>query len=168
MPANPEPPGAPPPSANDVRFRLMVVMGTALSLAVAYGWLAGFARQSDGDLSFQWRWPILLWAFIGLASTIFFWHAIWPSKNQTQTTRKDTVVGSIVLLLPGLWWIISPLRSLSGQHAHEVMEGLVAAALVLSFGAWMIIHLARGFEEEDAEDLKNLGPDAPDDKDSKK
>jgi ABC-type nickel/cobalt efflux system permease component RcnA len=144
----------------------MVVVGTALSLAVAYGWLAGFARQADGDLSFQWRWPIPLWTFIGLASTVYFWRAIWPSQNRT-VTRKDIVLGSAALLLPGLWWVISPLRSLSGQHAHEVIEGLVAAALVLTFGAWMIIHLARSFEAEDAEDLKNLDPDTAD-KDSKK
>jgi hypothetical protein len=144
----------------------MVVVGTALSLAVAYGWLAGFARQADGDMSFQWRWPIVLWAFIGLASTFYFWHAVWPPQHDA--TRRDNVRGSLALLLPGLWWIISPLRSLSGQHAHEVIEGLVAAALVLSFGAWMIIHLARSFEAEDAEDLKNLGPDTSDDKDLKK
>ncbi len=145
----------------------MVVVGTALSLAVAYGWLAGFARQADGDLSFQWRWPIPLWAFIGLASTFYFWHKIWPPQNRT-AIRRDNVLGSIALLLPGVWWIVSPLRSLSGQHAHEVVEGLVAVALVLSFGAWMIIHLARSFEAEDAEDLKNLDSDTPDDKDSEK
>jgi hypothetical protein len=162
MPANPE-----PPSADDARFRSIVVVGTALCLALAYGWMGGFARQPNGDLSFQWRWPILPWAFIGLASTVYFWHAIWPSQNRT-VTRKDIVTGSIVLALPGLWWLISPLRSLSGQHAHEVIEGLVAAALVLSFGAWMIIRLGRGFLEEDAEDLKNLNEDASSDKDLKK
>ncbi|HTR42248.1 MAG TPA: hypothetical protein VMH87_11590 [Pseudomonadales bacterium] len=154
-------------AANDARFRLMVVAGTALSLAVAYGWMAGFARQPDGDFSFQWQWPIPLWAFIGLVSTVYFWGKIWPAQDRA-VTRKDIVLGSLALLLPGLWWLISPLRSLSGQHAHEVTEGLVAAAIVLSFGAWMVFRLARGFLEEDSEDLKNLDAHAGDDKDLKK
>lgn len=167
MPANPRPPTAQPPDVNDVRFRRMVVVGTALSLAVAYGWLAGFVRQPDGDLAFQWHWPILAWALIGLGSTVYFWRAIWPPQNRT-ATRKDIVLGSVVAVLPGLWWLIFPLRSLSGQHAHEVTEGLIAAAIVLSFGAWMVFHLIRSFENEDAQDLKNLDDDAADGKDSKK
>ena len=140
----------------------MVVAGTALSLAAAYGWLAGFARQPNGDLSLQWRWPILLWVLIGLGSTVYFWRAIWPPRNQP-VTRKGVVLGTIVLLLPGLWWFILPLRSLSGQHARQVITGLIAAAIVLSFGAWMVIRLVRSFENEDAEDLKNLEDDGPED-----
>jgi hypothetical protein len=167
VPTNPGPPTAQPPDANEIRFRRMVVAGTAVSLAAAYGWLAGFARQPDGDLSFEWRWPILLWAFIGLGSTIYFWRAIWPPKNQTPT-RRGIVLGSIIVVLPGLWWAILPLRSLSGQHARQVITGLVAAAIVLSFGAWMVIHLMRSFENEDAEDLKKLDEDGPGDKDSQK
>lgn len=166
VPANRQPPAAQPPDANDIRFRRIVVAGTAVSLAVAYGWLAGFARQPDGDLSFEWRWPILLWVFIGLGSTIYFWRAIWPPKNQT-ATRRNIVPGVIVVALPGLWWLIFPLRSLSGEHAREVITGLIAAAIVLSFGAWMVIRLIRSFENEDSEDLKNFDDDARGDKDSK-
>jgi hypothetical protein len=167
MPANPEPSAAQLPDANEIRFRRMVVGGTAVSLAAAYGWLAGFVRLPDGDLSFEWRWPILVWVLIGLGSTIYFWRAIWPPQNR-MATRKGIVLGTIVVVLPGLWWLIFPLRSLSGQHAREVITGLIAAAIVLSFGAWMVIRLIRSFENEDAEDLKNLEDDAPDDKDLKK
>ena len=167
MPANPEPPTGQTPDLNEVRFRRMVVVGTAVSLAAAYGWLAGFARQPDGDLSFEWRWPILVWALTGLGSTIYFWHAIWPPQNRT-APRRDIILGVIVVVLPGLWWLIFPLRSLSGEHAREVITGLIAAAIVLSFGAWMVIRLIRSFENEDAEDLKNLDDDSPDGKDSKK
>ena len=81
-----------------------------------------------------WRWPILIWVIIGLGSTIYFWHAIWPPQNRT-ATRRQIVLGVIVVVLPGLWWLIFPLRSLSGQHAREVITGLIAAAIVLSFGA---------------------------------
>src|SRR5262249_8391932 len=99
--------------------------------------------------------------------SIYFWRSIWPPQNRT-VTRKGIVLGCVVLLLPGLWWIISPLRSLSGQHAHEVITGLIAAAIVLSFVAWMVIRLIRSFENEEAEELKAIGDDPPDNKDSKK
>lgn len=129
----------------DLAFRRMVSVSTALSLALAYGWLAGFVRQPNGDLIFHWRWAVLIWAFIGIASTLYFWRKIWPPGNRT-ATRKGIVAGSIVLALPGVWWLIFPLRSQSGEHLWQVIAGLAAAAIVLSFGAWMIIRLGRAFE----------------------
>jgi hypothetical protein len=160
MPANLEPTVAQPPSTNDVRFRRIMVISTALSMAAAYGWLAGFARQPDGDLAFQWRWLILLWALIGFATTVYFWRKAWPLPGQPEATRKDIVQSSVVVILPGLWWLALPLRSLSGQHAHQVIEGLIAAAIVLSFGAFMVIRLGKGFEEEDSvnSEIKSSDP----------
>jgi hypothetical protein len=129
-------------------------------------WLAGFARDPDGGLSFHWRWQILLWAFIGLASTFYFWRKIWPPPNRPPAARKDIVAGSLALALPGLWWLILPLRSQSGgQHFWQVVTGLSIAACALTFGAWMIIRLGRGFEEEDA---ANPGVGDPGDEDTKK
>jgi hypothetical protein len=132
----------------------MVVVFTALSLAVAYGWLAGFVRQANGGLSFEWQWPIAPWALGGAASAIYFWRKIWPLPNQPDATRKDVVKGFVVLLVPGLWWLVLPLRSFSGQHFWDVVKGLTAAIIVLSFGAWMVIHLGKSFERVDAEDLE--------------
>jgi hypothetical protein len=141
--------------ASDVLFKRFIAISTALALAMAYGWLAGFARDPDGGLSFHWRWQILLWAFIGLASTFYFWRKIWPPENRPPAKRKDIVAGSIVLAVPGLWWLIFPLRSQSGgQHFWQVVVGLSIAAVVLSFGAWMIVRLGRGFEEEDADNAR--------------
>ena len=136
------------PADRDVLFRRMVVWFTALSLAAVYGWLAGFVRQSDGGLTFHWRWMVLVWAFIGLASTVYFWHKIWPPGNLVET-RKGVVEGTIALALPGVWWLLFPLRSQSGQHLWQVLEGLTAAALVLTFGAWMIVRLGRAFEDDE-------------------
>jgi hypothetical protein len=161
MLANPPSPADKPPDASDVLFKRFIAISTALSLAAAYGWLAGFARDPNGGLAFQWRWPILPWALIGLGSTAYFWWKIWPPPNRPVATRKDIVTGSIVLAVPGLWWLIFPLRSLSGQHFWNVVEGLTVAAMVLTFGAGMVIRLVKGFEEEDAD---NPG----DDKDLKK
>jgi flagellar biogenesis protein FliO len=47
------------------------------------------------------------------------------------------------------------LRFLSGQHFWDVMSGLIAAAAVLSFGAWMVIKLIRAFEQSDAETARS-------------
>ena len=154
-----------PSDASDFLFKRFIAISTALSLAAAYGWLGGFARDLDGGLNFHWRWEIVLWAFIGLVSTFYFWRKIWPPPHRPPARRKDIMAGSIVLALPGLWWLIFPLRSLSGPHFWNVVEGLSIAAVVLSFGAWMIVRLGKGFEEEDADNAR-VGADS--DKDSKK
>ena len=156
------PPGSP---ASDVLFRRIVTVFTALSLAGAYAWLAGFVRQPNGDLLFQWRWPVPLWALIGFVSTAYFWQKIWPRDQAA--TRKGIVKGSIALLLPGLWWLLFPLRSLSGQHFWDVTKGLIAAAIVLSFGAWMVIRLGRGFEDDAAGDIPPENPESGGEKNSK-
>lgn len=155
MPESPPAPITEP--ASDVLFKRTVIASTAFALAVAYGWLAGFVRQPNNDLSFQWRWLILPWAFVGLASTIYFWRKIWPPESRPRAPRKDIVKGSLALLLPGLWWLLFPLRSQSGGHRWDVIKGLVAAALVLTFGAWMVFHLGKAFEK-DSDDTNDKTP----------
>lgn len=137
-----------PIERGDLAFRRMFSVSTAASLALAYGWLAGYVRQPNGDLTFHWRWMVLIWAFIGFVSTIYFWRKVWPPGNRA-TTRKGIIEGTIALALPGIWWLIFPLRSQSGEHLREVLAGLIAAAIVLSFGAWMIFRLGRAFEKDD-------------------
>ena len=131
----------------DLAFRRMIIVSTAVSLAAAYGWLAGYVRQPNGDLTFHWRWMVLFWAFVGFVSTLFFWRKIWPPGNRA-ATRKGIIEGIIALALPGVWWLIFPLRAQSGQHLWQVIAGLTAAALVLTFGAWMIFRLGRAFERD--------------------
>lgn len=153
--SSPPLPISPSQSSEDRPFRRMIVISTAVSLAAAYGWLAGFVRQPDGDLVFHWRWLILLWTMIGLASTLYFWRKVWPIRDQARPRHMDIVKASIALCLPGVWWLIFPLRSLSGEHFRQVAEGLVAATLVLSFGAWMLILLAKGLENDANENSGN-------------
>ena len=136
-----------PIESRDVAFRRIVIVSTAALLAVAYGWLAGFVRQPNGDLTFHWRWMVLCWALIGIVSTVYFWHKIWPPENRAPT-RKGIIEAVIAVALPGIWWLIFPLRSQSGEHLREVLAGLIAAAIALSFGAWMIFRLGRAFEED--------------------
>lgn len=151
MHATPQSPAG--PQAPDVLFKRLFIIFTTVGLAAAYGWLAGFVRQPNGSFLFEWRWLVLPWVIIGLASTIYFWRKIWPPYNRPPA-RLDIVKGCIALLLPGLWWMIFPLRHLSGQHLRDVITGLVAAAIVLSFGAWMIIRLGRAFESDGSEHKK--------------
>jgi hypothetical protein len=126
----------------------MITLSTALSLGLAYGWLAGFVRQSNGDLTFHWRWQVIAWALIGLGSTAYFWRKVWPPANRPAATRKDFVIGCFDLAVPGLWWLLFPLRSLSGQHFWQVVTGLSIAAVVLAFGAFMVIRLGKAFEAD--------------------
>jgi hypothetical protein len=131
----------------DLLFRRMIIWFTVVSLAATYGWLAGYVRQPNGGLIFHWRWMVLLWALIGFVTTAWFWHEIWPPGNGA-ATRKGTIGGVIAVALPGIWWLIFPLRSQSGQHLWEVVTGLTAAALVLSFGGFLIFRLGRAFEDD--------------------
>jgi len=146
------PPQAIAPRANNP-LRRVVVIGTVLSLATAYGWMASFDRQSGGQMAFHWSGATLLWSAIGVASSIYFWRKIWPPGDRQRATRKEIIIGSVVLLLPSLWWLTSPLRFLSGQNFRDVASGLVAAALILCFGAWMVILLIKAFERSDKQDL---------------
>ena len=137
--------------ATDTLFKRMIVIAMTLSLAGMYGWLACFTRLPNGDFHFQWSWLALLWIAIALVSSIYFWRKIWPPTGDS--TRKDVIKGLIVLLLPCVWWLLLPLRFMSGQHFWDVMAGLIAAAMVLSFGAWMVIRLIKAFEGNEAEDF---------------
>lgn len=155
-PLNPTPPA--PDPASDVPFKRMITVSTALSLGAAYGWLAGFVREANGDFSFHWRWLVALWAVIGFLSTAFFWRKVWPPPQRPAATRRDIVIGAMALGVPAVWWLLLPLRSYSGEHFREVMTGLTAAALVLTFGAWMVMRLGRAFEA-DKPDGPNGGSD---------
>lgn len=141
------PENVPSPEPGDIAFRRIASVSTAASLALAYGWLAGFVRQPNGDLIFHWRWLVLVWALIGYFSAVYFWRKIWPPGNQN-ATRGGVVKGIIALAIPGSWWLIFPLRSQSGQHLWQVVTGLSAAAVVLSFGTWMIVRLVKAFEDD--------------------
>lgn len=133
--------------ARDILFRRMAIWFTSLILALAYGWLGGFVRESNGGLTFHWRWLVLIWAVIGFVITVYFWRKIWPPDNRA-VTRRGVVIGAIGVAVPALWWLTFPFRALSGQHLWEVLAGLTAAAVVLTFGGWMIYRLGRAFEDD--------------------
>lgn len=148
-------PTVPATPTTNTLHRRVVVIGTVLSLAIAYGWMASFERQPGGEMTFHWGWPTLVWCLIGIGSCLYFWRKIWPPDDRSRPSRREIIIGSMVLLLPGLWWLTLPLRFLKGQTLKDVGSGLVVAALVLSFGAWVVTRLVKAFEHTDAEDLAN-------------
>jgi hypothetical protein len=141
------------PRESNALLRRVVVIGTVLSLGVSYGWMASFDRQAGGESAFRWNWAILAWILIGIGSSLYFWRQIWPPKERSQPTRKQIVLGSAVLVIPGLWWLTTPLWHLKGQTLRDVGGGLIAAVMVLSFGAWMVTRLIKAFENVDRQDL---------------
>ena len=145
-----------PPTGIDSLFKHTIIISTALSMAVMYGWLEGFERQPDGGFHFHWRWLQLVWAAIGYLSTAYFWHKAWPAANHVHATRKDIFKGAVVFGLPCLWWLTLPLRFDSGQHLKDVLSGLIAAVIVLSIVAWMLFRLFKAFEETDKYGLESL------------
>jgi peptidoglycan/LPS O-acetylase OafA/YrhL len=133
----------------------VIIISTILSLATADGWLASFERLPGGEWSCRWRWATLVWGLIGGGTCFYFWRQIWPPQDYPAATRKRIIIGSTVLLLPCLWWLTFPLRFISGRDFRDVICGLIAAALVLSFGAGMVIKLIGAFERSDILDLEN-------------
>lgn len=144
------------PRESNALLRRVVVIGTVLSLAVSYGWMASFDRQPGGESAFRWNWAILVWILIGVGSSLYFWRQIWPPKERSQPTRTQIVLGSAVLVIPGLWWLTTPLWHLKGQTLRDVGGGLIAAVMVLSFGAWMVTRLIKAFDNVDRQDLADL------------
>jgi len=141
--------------ASNALLRRVVIIFTILSLAVADGWLASFERLPGGELLCRWCWATLIWGLTGGGTCLYFWRQIWPPPDSPPTTRKRIIIGSVVLLVPCVWWLTFPLRFLSGSDFRDVICGLIAAAIVLSFGAFMVIKLIRAFERSDTLDLAN-------------
>lgn len=150
-----------PTPADNALLRRVVIISTILSLATADGWMASFERQPGGELSCRWCWATLIWSLIGGGTCFYFWRQIWPPRDFPRASRKHIIIGSVVVLLPCLWWLTFPLRFLSGQNFWDVTCGLIAAAMVLSFGAWMVTKLIRAFERSDTLDLANQSTTHP-------
>jgi hypothetical protein len=141
---------------SDLLFKRLITWSTAICLAAAYGWLASYERQADGSLHFHWRWLSLFWIIIGVGSSMYFWHQIWPPPGYPVADRIGIIQGLVVFILPGLWWVIYPLRFLKGEQFWDVLTGLMVVAMALSLGAWMIARLVKAFEASDAYDLTTL------------
>jgi hypothetical protein len=144
------------PSNSDLIFKRLITWSTAVCLAAIYGWLASYERQMDGSMHFHWRWLSLFWAIIGTGSSTYFWHQIWPPSGYPDSNRNGIIKGLIIIVLPGLWWLIYPLRFLKGEQFWDVITGLMVVASALSFGAWMITRLVKAFEASDTYDLNTL------------
>ncbi len=148
-PARPKNGTVPPPT--DRRFRLVIIVATALVFAVVFGWLACIHRTPGGEVEFHWQWTTWLWIVIGIAGPVYFWRQIWPLQQvSSAAARRRAIKGWAALLLPSLLWMAYPLRFISGTQLLNVALGLGIAATVLAFGGWMVFRLIQGFADEEA------------------
>lgn len=144
------------PPALESLFKQAIIISTALSIAVMYGWLAGFETEADGGFRFHWCWPQIIWTVIGYLSTAYFWHKAWPAKRHAAAGRRDIFKATVVFAVPFLWWATLPLRLDSGPDLKDVITGVIAAVIVLSFVGWMLFRLFKAFEDTDKYDLEHL------------
>jgi hypothetical protein len=140
-------------------FRRRVTIATAVCLAACYGMLACFDHQEAGGVHFHWRWSALLWAMVGEGSATFFWHKIWPPPKYPAATRKGAIIGTIIFILPALWWLAPPLRFLIRRHFGDAAAALVVVAMAVSCGVWLITRLIKAFQSSDEFDLNALKSD---------
>jgi hypothetical protein len=140
-------------------YKRVVTVLSAACLGAIYSWLACFEPSTEGASHFHWRWMALLWIIIGVGSSTFFWHKIWPPSHYPIASRNGIIKGLVMILVPMLWWLTLPLRHLVGERCWNIITAFAAVAMALSYGAWMITRLLKFFESSDEYDLKILSSD---------
>jgi hypothetical protein len=139
-------------SSTDGGLKRAIIVSTTLLMAAVFGWLACIDRKENGDLDFRWHWGASLWIAIGLGCTFYFWRQVWPQNDSPDGKRKRLIKGWAAFLIPSLIWMTYPLRFFSGKHFTDVLAGLTAAAIVLTFGGWMLSRLIKGFNKNEPAD----------------
>ena len=128
---------------------------TALVFAAMFGWLACLQRMESGEVEFHWQRSAWLWIALGLVGPVYFWRQIWPGQTVSPAgAARRQIKGWAALLVPSLMWMAYPLRFISGQQRLNVGIGLGVAAMVLTFGGWMVFRLIKGFADEETPPAK--------------
>jgi hypothetical protein len=140
-------------------YKRIVTVLAAACLGAMYSWLACFMPSTEGSSHFHWRWMALLWIIIGVGSSTFFWHKIWPPSHYPAVSKNGIIKGIVALILPAIWWLAFPLRFWVGEHYWNIITAFVLVAMALSYGAWMITRLVKAFEQSDEYDLSILKSD---------
>ena len=118
--------------------------------------MASFDRSRVDETHDGWIWRSLLWGLVGGGTCMYFWAMVWPSKPVQGSARARTWRGWLVVSLPSLYWLSFPLHFKSGHDFSDVLTGLIAAGLILAFGAWMVIRLIKAFEHSDEVETERL------------
>jgi hypothetical protein len=132
-------------------FGRIASTATALSFAVVLGSVACLEWSPSAGLGFRWQWPALLWMFIGAAAGWYLWRLLGRLEaNPSQAARKRLVVYCLVLVVGGLAAFAYPFRFVPAEKFRDVLIGLVAALVVLSFSGWMLFRLFRALNRSDS------------------
>ena len=89
--------------------------------------------------------------FIGAAAGWFLWVLIGRLEaNPSVAARRGLVVYCVLLSLGGLAVFAYPFRFVPPEKFRDVLIGLVAALIVLSFAGWMLFRLFKALSKGDS------------------
>ena len=154
MPQTPEHPGRhwPPKSEGDNAFERIAAVGTAAGFAVVLGSVACVVPAGAQGLDFRWRWLALLWGAVGLAGGWHLWRLLWRLEAEpSDKARRRLIRFCVVLFIGGVAAFAYPFRYVAPEKFRDVLTGLGAAVLVLTFAGWMLFRLFRSLSSEGAE-----------------
>jgi len=141
----------------DRTFDRIAVVSTVLGFAAVLGSAACLERGADQGLTFSWHWRALIWMALGAAAALRLWQLLERAQadgtGKAAAQLKRFCAG---LMIGAVAVFVYPVLFVSSEHFNDVLTGLSLAAGVLTFVGWMISRVIKGFNEEDAEELKNL------------
>jgi len=137
----------------------------AASTAFAFAAVLGTAACVDGGggshgLVFRWRWAALVWMALGATAGWSLWQAVWAAEaGRTARLRRRLMLNLAVVALGGIAVFAFPITFVPAGQFGEVLTGLLAAIVVLSFVGWMVVQLGRLFDSKGSEDSSHSAPD---------
>src|SRR5262245_58054259 len=147
LPSNQE-----PRPASDRGFQHIVEIGSAAGLGMVFGCMACLQWTEFKGPSFHWHWLVLFWISVGIFAGIYFWRQIWQAQDAPAGgARKHLLKGWLVLAVACATTFAYSVRTFKLENFKEVLMGVFAASIVLSFVGWMIFRLMRMFEEDGKE-----------------
>ncbi len=124
---------------------------TAFAFAGVLGAVACVDGRTSQGLVFHWRWFALVWMTIGAGAGWFLWQAVWAADAAgTPRVRRRFVTWLVLLAIGGAAVFVFPIIYVPAAQFRDVLTGLIAAVLVLSFVGWMIFRLGKLFSEPQA------------------
>lgn len=131
---------------NQTESRLQQLMTYGSSLCGAFA--AAALQAFRGGMSFEFSFYTLVAAVVGFAVFVAFWKLILAERKTIQT--KVLLGGVIVILITGaIAGVLYPLRFVSSHEFPNLVKGLVAAALALSGGAFLLFRCKRFFDADE-------------------
>lgn len=135
----------------DCAFERIAAVGTASAFAIVLGSLACVVPAGAQGLDFRWHWVAVVWGAVGLAGGWRLWHLLWRVQAEpTPRARRRLLRYCFLLLLGGVAAFAYPFRFVAPEKFQDVLTGLGAAVIVLTFAGWMLFRLFRSLSREEA------------------